>query len=428
MKYALILALVGCVPSQAELRRPVDRELVQRLGVPIDPVEIDKLLAAPLDAAAATKIALANSARLAAAYDQLGIAAGDVASALGVGPVTIDLQARFGGGGHELELDAIQNLIGLITAPRRRAAANAELAAVRAQAVATALRLAAHVEIAFRDVVAAQQELELRHTAFDAADAAATVRERMADAGNATTLALARDRDAREQARIDIGRAEAEIAARREKLNALLGLAGAQTAWTATGTLPDLGAPPQLDAIESTSVSASLELSADRDRVTAATNRAGDEHIRRWLPELGVGVSAIDDDFVLTIGPAIRLGLPLFDQRNGQIARAEAELRSREHELAATSVELRAKARATRIATLAAFAEARQLHDVVLPLRKQIVDETLLHYNAMDADPFQLIVARRALVEAGHQYLDALRRYWNGMTEATALARGVELL
>ncbi len=423
----LAVALSACVPSQAELRRPVDRDLAQRLGAPIDPVEIDKLLAAPLDAAAATKIALANSARLAAAYDQLGIAGGDVASALGVGPVSIDLQARFGGGGHEYEIDAIQNLIGLITAPRRRAAANAELAAVRAEAVATALRLVAHVEIAFRDLIAAQQELELRRTAFEAADAAATLRERMADAGNTTTLALARDREAREQTRIDVARAETAIAAKREALNALLGLTGAQTAWTATGTLPDLGPPPQLDAIEATSVTASLELEADRDRVAAATNRASDERLRRWLPELGVGVSVIDDDFVLKIGPAIRLGLPLFDQRSGQIARSEAELRSRQHELAATAVGLRSSARAIRITTLAAYAEAHQLHDLVLPLRQQIVHETLLHYNAMDADPFQLIVARRELAEGGHLYLEALRRYWNGMTEATALARGVEL-
>ena len=56
-----------------------------------------------------------------------------------------------------------------------------------------------------------------------------------------------------------------------------------------------------------------------------------------------------------------------------------------------------------------------------------ILRETLLHYNAMDADPFQLIVARRELVDGGHQYLEALRRFADGMTEATALARGVTL-
>ena len=70
---------------------------------------------------------------------------------------------------------------------------------------------------------------------------------------------------------------------------------------------------------------------------------------------------------------------------------------------------------------------ARHLHEIVLPLRQQIVDETLKHYNAMDADPFALILARRELVEGAHQYLDSLRRYWNAMTVVTALSRGVVL-
>ena len=63
----------------------------------------------------------------------------------------------------------------------------------------------------------------------------------------------------------------------------------------------------------------------------------------------------------------------------------------------------------------------------MLPLRQKIVDETLLHYNAMNANPFELIVARRELVDAGHQYLDALRRYWNATSEVIALRRGVQL-
>ena len=76
---------------------------------------------------------------------------------------------------------------------------------------------------------------------------------------------------------------------------------------------------------------------------------------------------------------------------------------------------------------LAAYQEAHHLQTIVLPLRQQILDETLKHYNAMDADPFALIVARRELVEAGHQQLDALRRYWRAMAEVTALQRGVAL-
>jgi outer membrane protein TolC len=430
--------LASCVPSARELRAPVDHLVGERLGASLDPragpragPPIDALLARPLDASAAIRIALANSPRMQAAYDELDIAAGDVAAALGLGPLNVDAKLKLGGSHDEVELDAIQDLLGLVLAPRRRAAARAELAAARATAAATALRLAAQVEIAFTDLLAAQQELELRRTAFDAADAAATVRDRMRAAGNTSALATARERDAREQARIELGRAEAAIEVRRDALDALLGLSGERTKWSVTGTLRAVpAAAPTLDAIEAQAVAASLELTAGRERREAAENRAAAERLRTILPELGVGVAITTDTTSASdasIGPALRIGIPLFDPRTGERARARALVRREGHQLAAQAIELRAAARAARITALATYQEARHLHDVVLPLRQQIVDETLKHYNAMDADPFALVVARRELVDAGHQYLDALRRHWNAMTEVTALLRGVML-
>jgi outer membrane protein, heavy metal efflux system len=413
--------LASCVPSQQELRAPV----IERIHAPA--VDVSAALKKPIDSDAAVAIALANSPRLAAAMDALGIAGGDLASALGLGPLDVTGALRFGNG-HEYEVDAVQNVLGLVAMPRRRAAARADLAATQADAAATALRLAARVKIAFADLLAAQQEVELRQTAFDAADTAATLRERMRAAGNTTELAVARDRDAREQARIDLSRARAEVERAREKVNALLGLTGDQTKWQASGTLHELPAQaPALDDLEHASVAASLDLLAGRARSEAAANRAGAAWLTAFLPELGIGVSAMDRDGDVEVGPAVRIGIPLFDQRAGARARANAEVQQRQHELEATGVELRAQARAARVTALAAYDEARHLHDVVLPLRQQIVDETLLHYNAMDADPFQLITARRALADAGHQYLDALRRYWGSIAEVEALRAGVAL-
>jgi outer membrane protein TolC len=419
-RLAVVCLLASCVPSQHELRAPVYAVIGDR-----EKVNVSALLAAPIDEKAAVAIALAHSPRLAAAFDELGIAGGEVASALGLGPAEVDVLLRWGNG-HEYEIDALQSVIGLVTMPRRRAAAHADLAAARAEATATALKLSARVRIAFAGLLAAQQEVELRRTAFDAADAAATIRERMHAAGNTTDLAQARDRDAREQARIEVARAEADLERRRETLNSLLGLTGAETQWTATGTLAALPAePPALDALEHDAVAASLELTAGRARVDAAANRAGTEQLRAFLPELAAGVAMLDVDGDFEIGPALRIGIPFLDQRAGERARSRAELAKRQHELEAAAVELRAEARAARIAALEAYQEARHLRDVVLPLRQQIVDETLLHYNAMDADPFQLIVARRDLADAGHQYLDALRRYWATMAEVDALHAGV---
>lgn len=424
MKALLALLLVGCVPSQHELRAPVDRTLAEHH---LDRgANIDALLAKPLDADAAVKIALANNAHLAATLDELGIAGGELAQALGLGPLELDAQLRFGDHGHEYEFDAIQNVLQLVVAPKRRAAARADIAAAQARATGAALALVARTEVAFHRILAAQQLIELRRTAFDAADAAATVRERMHDAGNTTDLALARDRAAREQARIDLASAEANSELAREELDGLLGLSGAQTNWSATGTLPPLPASaPVLENLETEAVAASLELAAGIARATASENRAGAERVATVLPQLGIGASAIAREGDFEVGPAIRLGLPLFDQRAGERAKANAEADRDRHELTATAVALRARARAVRVAALAAYNEARHLHDVVLPLRQQVVDQTLLHYNAMDADPFELIVARRDLAETGAQYLEALRRYADAMTLATALHRGV---
>jgi outer membrane protein TolC len=432
---AALLALAGCAPSGAALRRPVDADLARRLDDPelrlggdADPeaaaAAIARRLERPLDRATAVRIALASNERLRAALAQVGVAGAGLA--LGLGATEAQIAARFGGRYVDLDLEVMQDLRTLLTAAPRRAAGRLDVAAAQAAATAAALRLAARVEMAFHDLLAAQQELELRRTTFDAADAAAALRERMHAAGNTSALALALDRDAREQARVDLARAEAAVEIRREALNALLGLTGTQTRWTAEDRLPELPvAPPALDDLERRAVAASVDLAADRDRASAAANRATDERLRTLLPHLAAGVSVERHDGAVRAGPAVSVGLPLFDWNSGGRARARAEQRRAEHELAAEAVELRAAARAARVGALAAYQEARHLREVVLPLRQQIVDEIVKHYNAMDADPFALIAARRELADGGRQYLDALRRYWNATSQVTALERGV---
>lgn len=425
-RFALVASLVACAPSQRSLRQPVDAELARRLGGEISLGEPDKLVAArlakPLDLDGAVRIALANNARIRAALAELEIAGGGLAVMLG--PVTIEADLRRS----ETEISATQELLGLLFASRQRAAAHADVAAARATAAATALRLAGRVERAVYDLLAAIQAEELRRTVFEAADAAALLRERMHAAGNTTDLALARDRAAREDARVELGRAQATVEQQREMINALLGLTGEQTKWTLEGKLPDLPTTaPTLDAIEVTAVTASLDLAAGRARVDAARGQRSRERLRSIIPHLGVGISVAEHDDRYEAGPAIELGLPIFDWNSGGRARARGAERKAEHELTAVAIELRAGARAARIAALASYAEARHLRDVVLPLRQQVVDQLVLHYNAMDADPFALVIGRQQLAETGARYLDALRRFAGAMAGIRALERGVML-
>lgn len=427
--------LAGCVPARSAVFGPVDRDVQRRVGVGVTwsedgrtSVAIDALLAKPLDLDAVLRIAFARNRRLQARLDELGIAASQVADATVLPPTTVDADYKraLSGRGSEIELNVVQDVLDLLQIGQRRGIANAELRGAQARAVAATVELAAEVEMAFYDVIAAEQERELVQTAFEAAIASADLVERQHVAGNTTDLALVREQEQRERARIELGRAEQMIKERRARLGALLGIAQDRTTWTTAGRLADPSAAlPALDDLEQSAIAANLDLEALHADADAAAARHRYAMVRTFLPELGAGVAvARRDGADWEVGPAIRIGIPLFNQQQGPRARALAEQRRARNELAATRTELASSAQTTRSRIEQTFAEVRQLVDVVMPLRKRVLDETVLQYNAMNASTFELLMARRDMVDVGRQYIEALRRYWSAMAEAKALRRG----
>lgn len=437
----IVLGFAACTPSRASIWNPTDAEIQRRVGVDADwgrassdprvPAAVANLLQTRIDRDAALRIAIANNRRLQARYDELGVAASAIARATVLPPTEVDLgyKAALDGDGGELEVEVVQDLLDLLELPQRRGIARAELAAARARAVSATVELVARVEVAFHELVAAQMALELRQTSLDAASAAANLVERMHAAGNTTDLALARERDQREQAQIELARAQLDVGKAREAVNELLGLAGEDTRWSAVERLPELPEhAPSFDELERTALGESLALAALTADAESAAGRLDQARLRAFLPELSVGVAASrGHSGEWEVGPALRFGLPLFDRQQGPRAAANAQLHRARNEATATAVEIRARARAARQRVRATHAEALRLRDVVLPLRQVIVDETLKQYNAMNASTLELLVARRALVDAGRQYIDALRRYWNAVAEASALARGASV-
>jgi cobalt-zinc-cadmium efflux system outer membrane protein len=429
------VALAACVPSRSSLFDPVSSDVQRRVGLSVVWTEdartdaaIATLLARPLDADTAVRIALARNRRLQASYDQLGIAGAAVAEAAVLPPVSVDIDRKFGvnGGSGETELEAVQDVLDLFQIGQRRTAANAELAAARARAVAATVQLASDVEQAFDDLVAAQQDEELVKTAFAAAEASADLVERQHAAGNTTDLALEREREQRERMRVEVMRAGLAITEKKARLAALMGIGESRHDFTASGRLPELPAEtPKLDDLGAAATSASLESTALRAEADAAAARHRYAVVRAFLPELGVGVSAARRESPdWEVGPTLRFGLPLFNQQQGPRARSLAEEKRARDELAATAAELAAEADAARARVQVAYDEVKQLRDVVLPMRQRILDQTVLQYNAMNASTFELLSARRDMVDVGRQYIDALRRYWRAMADVKALQRG----
>ena len=433
----IVIAIVpSCVPSASSTFRPVGTEVQRRLGLEADwpasgpdgrvPTAVAARLKQPLDRDAVVRIAIATNHHLQAEYERLGVAAAAIASATVLRPTEVDFDLKYAShGGGETEVTAVQDVLDLIQIGQRRGVANAEMDAARARATAATVTLATRAERAFYDAVAAEQEVALRQTAFDAASASAEIAERQHDAHNVSDLVLAREQAQREDADVALRRAKGDAEVAHDALAAVLGVGDGQ-AFTVIDRLPEVpDHAPALDDLERAAVGDNLELAALQAEADAADDRASLARVRAWLPEIAIGAAgARRDGGDWEIGPALRIGLPLFDQQQGPRAAANAERRRAEQELAATSGDLGARAHAARIRVLAAYDEVRRLKDAVLPLREQVLAQTLLQYNAMNASSFELLAARRDQVEAQRAYIDALRRYWRATADVEALRAG----
>jgi cobalt-zinc-cadmium efflux system outer membrane protein len=417
----------GCVPSQQALYGPVHTQASERLGMtvharPASPGaanEVATLLHAPLTADSAARIALLNSATFQAALEELGAGAGALAQATTPENPELDLELLYPREGDEaphVEVQVVQSLTSLLAIPWRRGIARAGLAAGRWRAVAAAVDLAAEARVAFYHALAARQILTLQRAIAEAAGLSFELATRLHQAGNITDLALVQEQALLEQARLDLADAELAVKESRERLNATLGLWGEQTGWTISGDLEDIehiGAQPaDLGQLEADAVARSLALAELRAEAEAAAGAVGVARLSSWLPDIGAGVGAQREEGSWHVGPALTLSLPLFDLGQGERATAWARLRQARLQYRGRAIEVRSEARAVGQRYQAAAARATRLRDVVLPLRQRILDETLLQYNAMNASPFELLVARQQQIQASRQYIESLRDAW----------------
>ncbi|MEZ4362145.1 MAG: TolC family protein [Kofleriaceae bacterium] len=426
----LMAPVLGCAPASPALLRPVSATLAQR-GLPaLAPVApgqtrpsaaVAELLRRPLTLDAAVRVALAQNRRLQAEIEELGIAAAELTAAT-LPPLQLSATYHL----DTVEVDALADVIGLLELAGRRRAARSQLDGATAGVAVRAIQLAAEVELAFGGVQLARARVALRQHAFDAAAAAALVRERAFEAGGGTELALARQLDQRETARSRLGRAQLELELARERLGRAMGVWGADAPWSVAEAPPALpAAAPALDELEREAVAHSLEVERARAAARAGAQEVGLARLRRWLPRLGVGAVAETVDGSWELGPAVSLSLPLTGEATAAELRGRGRLRRAEHELYASAVELRSAARSARLSALGAYSEAAHLRDVVVPLRQRILDETVRHYNAMNADTFTLLAAQQELVDGQDLLLEATARFAEAMAQVSALRRGV---
>ena len=383
---------------------------------------IGALLAAPLTAESAMRIAVLNNRSLRALYHGLGVPEAELAQAGLLPNPVLDANVRLGLGpsGTGTELGLVQDLIGLLQIPLKKRVAEAALAEAKLAVADAILDLALSAKATFYRLQGAEQMLDLRRHVVGAAAAARRIAERQHAAGNVTDLALATEVGAHEEAVAELALAEASARMEREDLNVLLGVTGDRTGWTVTPRLADV--PPDDLAPQSELETRALAQRLDLETLRLSTERERAHYrLGRFyglIPTASLGTAAQREvDGGWSVGPAFTLPIPLFDQSQAALAATSARIHAGVVRGAALAVKIRADVRRARTRVDAARVRATQLRRTLVPLASRVTAESQREYNAMLIGVFQLLQAKRAEIETGRRYIEALTDYWIARTE-----------
>ena len=425
----LVLLIAGCaqVPKEAGFNdvkdlvgQRVDYNIRWNQQTEAD-LEVEKaieaLLKEELTPEASVQVALLNNPSLQAIYEELGITQADVVEAGLLENPVIFGQARFPNRSEEsanYEFGITQNFLNILMQPARKKLSAIRFEQVKLQVADEVIRMIAEVRKSYFSVLGAKQIRDLRDEITLAAGNSFELAQRLHSAGNISDLELATENAHFEQSRLDLANSETALLDAREQLTRLMGLWGSQTNWRLPEQLPDIPAAEiPLENLESMAIENRLDMAAERKAVEALAQALGITIDWRWVGQIEVGVSRErETDRTWVTGPSLAIELPIFNQRQADIARLEAQLRRSQKRLTAQAIEIRSEVRSLRNRLIMQRNMMDNYRRTVLPLREQIVDLTLKNYNYMLTGAFDLLMAKQQEFEAYQKYLEAIRDYW----------------
>ena len=375
---------------------------------------VQRLLARELSVDAAVQIALLNNRDLQATYESLGIAQADLVQAGLLENPVFSLSVVKGDVGNLIEGSVVQDFVSVFSLSARKKIGEAVAQRMTLEVAHRVVDLARQVEAQYYATAGTAEALELARQVVVATDAAAELAERQRAAGNLNR----RDQNLQQafyaQTLLDVAQAETQFASDRERLNRLMGLWGQDVRWKLPSRLPKVpSALPAVDRVEAQAIAQRLDLAAAKKDAEGAAQALNLTRQFRYLSRLGIGVTyKREPDFGGGVGPTVELSLPIFDQGQARVARAEAELRRSQERVAALAVDIRSAAREARTRLTAAHAVVNHYQTVLLPLQQSIVSETLKLYNGMLVGVYDLLLAKQNQILTARQYISASRDFW----------------
>ena len=428
---AAALTLAGCASLSPDGGfSPVAQTAKDRLGVDIawartdaerDAVStrVSELLRQPLTADGAVQVALLNNKGLQAAFYELGISDAERVQATRLANPGFSFSRLQRGDEVEINRGIHINLARLLTLPLATEMEARRFRQTQGEVTLQVLGLASQTRKAHVQAVAATEAVRYQQQVQEAADAGAELAKRMAAVGNWNKLQQAREQGFYADATLNLARAMQAQNVARERLTRLMGLWGAQTAFTLPERLPDLPKAPQdLPDVERTALAQRLDVQAARLGAEQTAKNLGLTQATRFVNVLEVGaVHNSLSNAPPQRGYEIGFELPLFDWGTARVAKAEAIYMQAVQRAAETAINARSEVRQAYLGYRSQFEMARHHRDEIVPLKKRIAEENLLRYNGMLIGVFELLADTRSQIASVNAYIDALRDFWLAQAE-----------
>lgn len=377
---------------------------------------VRSLLATPLSANAAVEIALLNNRALQAAYNELGVSEADMIEA-SLPPAPSFSLVHLTGAELEIERQITQNILVLLTLPRRREIAQDKFKIAQLKAVEATLETAAEARRAYYRAVAAGQSVKFLEQSRASADTVSELTKKLGETGALPKLDQAREHAFYAEVSNQLAVARLHERTERENLNRVLGLWGSDLTYRLPSKLRSLPPKPRTTAdIETEAITSRVDLQVARMKLVALAKEYGLTHATRFIDVLeasGISRNEIQSgDRTPRAGYELIFQIPIYDFGEVKTKRAEETYLRAVNMLMAKAVNVRADARQAYQTYRGAYDIARNYEKTILPLRETISEQTLLNYNGMLTDLFGLLTDARDRITANIQAIDARRDFW----------------
>ncbi|WP_436639476.1 TolC family protein [Microbaculum sp. FT89] len=392
-----------------------------------------------INADTAVQVALLNNKGLQAAYADIGLSAAEAWQQTMLPNPRVSI-GFFGiinpelGAYRSIEGLIAANILALATEKYRVDIADTRFRQAQYTAVLETLRLAAETRKAWITAVGAFETTVYFNQAQDAADAASELARKLGETG-----AMPKGGQAREHAfyaELTGQQAQARLAARlaKENLTRLMGLWGSDVDYFVPDMLPSLpGSVARKSAIEIEALQRRVDLQIAKLELQAVAQAYGLTEATRYVTDFEI-IGGFESERELDENggrktdttPQVELEfvIPIFDSGEARLRKGELTYMRAANLVAEKAVNIRSEARSAYTAYTATYDIARHYQNNVLPLRLEVEEQSLLTYNGMITNTFELLADTRAKINTVLQAVSAKRDFWLAETDLSASIYG----